>query len=146
MLPQSIPSIAELLAGLTNVDQTLSVCFEFANCRPTSLGSWRGAYDQPALGWQPSGYSKREQKLDEFPTVAQFCQSLRDDMDRHHGAWHGGTASFREDQKLHVDNDGDATNTVITGFSALGTRLVLHTAYVPYQDRDFPSGGYESDE
>ena len=42
------------------------VYFDFCECVPSCINSYRGIYTEPALGWRPTGYS-RITILNEYP-------------------------------------------------------------------------------
>jgi hypothetical protein len=119
--------IKELLKILREAKQDISVYFDFCSCVPTTVGSWRGIYAEPALGWQASGYSGN---VKNHPTVASLILELEKAIDgREYTGWKGGEYSYSEESELHIDNNGDCTNTEISHITNNGWSLTIHTKY-----------------
>lgn len=124
-------TIAEILSALKLADPKASVWFDFAGCRPTTVGSWRGVYAEPALGWVPSGYSRLGPKDGEDATVTSLIAELENVIaGRPHDAWKSGTYRYNQRHKLHVDNPGDCNYTMIVGVADRNWHVVLLTANV----------------
>jgi hypothetical protein len=121
-------TINELLTTLrTAPKQDGRVYLNFCRCVPTTVGSWRGIYAEPALGWQPAGYSGN---VKEYPTVASLIVELEKAIDgREYTGWKGGEYTYDGSETLHIDNSGDCTNTEIVRVEVKEWgEVVLHTA------------------
>lgn len=103
------------------------VYLNFCRCVPTTVYSWRGTYAEPALGWQPAGYSGN---VKEYPTVASLIAELEKAIDgREYTGWKGGEFSYDGSKTLHIDNPGDYTNTEIVRVEVKAWgEVVIHTA------------------
>ena len=102
------------------------VYFDFCNCVPTGISSWRGIYSEPAIGWSPTGYSGSG----EAPTVKDFLDELGvATSGKIYTGWKGGGYSYNEDDTLHVDNRGESTNTEIISVEIGEYQVILHTRY-----------------
>lgn len=105
-------TIGEVIQGLEAIDdKSLHVYYNFANIFPTSVDSWRGIYEQPALGWADGGL--RQDII--APTVAELLIELKNSVNgKVYTGWKGGEYVFSKDQTLHVDNPGDFSSTEIS--------------------------------
>jgi hypothetical protein len=103
------------------------VYLAFARCVPTTIRSWRGIYAEPALGWEPAGYSGN---VAEYPTVESLIAELERAIDgREYTGWKGGEYSYDGTEPMHVDNPGDCTNTEIVRVEVKEWgEVILHTA------------------
>lgn len=118
-------TINGLIRELNRAKPDFRVYFSFCNCVPTKIQSWRGIYDDPAIGWQPSGYSGH---VEEYPTVSSLISELEKAKDgRLYEGWKGGDYSYNGDEILHVDNPGDYTNTEITHIEIKDFEVIIHT-------------------
>lgn len=99
------------------------IYFDFCGCVPTTIGSWRGIYAEPALGWEPAGYSGN---VKEYPTARILAERIRNNLCDHQG-WKGGTYSYDGSEELHIDNRGDYTGTEIDRIEVGKYSIVIHT-------------------
>lgn len=107
-------------------DMNGRVYFMPLRCVPTTVDSWRGVYAEPAIGWEPSGYSGT---VKEYPTVSSLISELQKAIDgRAYGGWKGGEYEYSRSSPLHVDNPGDCTNTEISSIvhTDWETRIIIH--------------------
>jgi hypothetical protein len=101
------------------------VYFDFCDCVPLGISSWRGKYDEPAIGWSPSGYSGNGKA----PTAKEFlCELDLATSGMIYTGWKSGDFSYTEQSVLHVDNPGEYTNTEIISVEIGEHQIVLHTA------------------
>ena len=102
-------TIFEILEKLKNVNPEARVYFDFCNCFPTTVNSWRGIYAEPAIGW-----SSRRISGDEPQTVERFVNRLEEAISGTiFQGYKGGDYTFRGNQELHVDNWGEYSRTSI---------------------------------
>jgi hypothetical protein len=120
-------TIAEILKELKSAKPEMRVYYDFANCIPTRVDSWRGVYAEPALGWEPSGYSAAKQV--KYPTVADLIKEIEQASNSKtvYSGWKGGDFTYTPNLPLHVDNPGDCTNTEIVRVEVNEYQIVLHT-------------------
>ena len=119
-------TINEILKELRRAKPDGRVYLSFCRCVPTTVRSWRGIYAEPALGWQPGGYSC---DVKEYPTAASLIAELERAIDgREYTGWKGGEYKYAGNETLHVDNSGDCTNTEIQRVEVKEWEVVLHTA------------------
>ena len=118
-------TINELLTLLRPAKQDIRVYFSFCRCVPTVVASWRGIYDEPALGWEPAGYSGH---VSEYPTVASLIKEFENAIGgRTYSGWKGGDYSYTGDEPLHIDNPGDYTQTEIQRVEIKEWEVIIHT-------------------
>lgn len=118
-------TIDELISLLKTAKPDVRVYFSFCKCIPDGIGSWRGSYDEPALGWAPSGYSG---EVDSYPTVKSLIEDLEDAINGvAFSGWKGGEYCYHGHETLHIDNDGDCTNTEISRVEIKDWEVIIHT-------------------
>jgi hypothetical protein len=102
-------TLGQLIDALEAVeDKTNAVRFDFCNMVPTTLDSYRGYYEDLALGWEPQhGYPE--------PTVPMLLEVLKDQIGTTVHGWKGGDYIVSRDQILFVANPGETGSTVIVG-------------------------------
>ena len=117
-------TIGEVLEALKACKPTASVHFDFCDCVPAVVDSWRGVYAEAALGWSP--YSR-----DAMTTVSQLIVELKSSIadDREFVGWKGGKYRYRLDTPLHVDNRGKCTYTDLASVVDEDYRVTLPTRY-----------------
>ena len=120
--------------GPENEDK--KVCFDFGSAVPTSLASWRGSYDELALGYRLSGYDAPNQEKHHFndQTAEKLLKELKSGMVTGvtFPGWKGGDYQMDEDTPLWVANVGNVDNTCIVGVLDIGWQIVICTAYCEY--------------
>lgn len=122
----------ELLTILRNAPKPDGrVYLDFARCVPTTVKSWRGVYAEPALGWEPAGYSGN---VKVYPTVGSLIAELESAIDgREYTGWKGGEYAYDGSETLHIDNPGDCSNTEITRVEVKKWgEVIIHTATEDY--------------
>jgi hypothetical protein len=118
-------TINELIDRLRCAEPDARVRFSFCGCVPTTVGSWRGIYAEPAIGWQPADYSGY---VKDYPTASSLIAELERSIDgRSYIGWKGGEYRYTGDQTLHVDNYGDYTKTEIYQVVAIDSDVVMYT-------------------
>lgn len=119
-------TINEVLKSLQGANPDARVYFAFCRCVPTNVNSWRGSYDEPALGWDVAGYRG---SLNEYPTVKSLISELEKAIDgREYTGWKGGQYKYTCSHVLHVDNHGHCTNTEIQRIEVKEYEVIIHTA------------------
>ena len=105
-------TIGQLLDKIRTADPSARVYFDFCRTTPTTVASWRGSYDEPAIGWAPTGYTENAiQAKTVADMIFELEQAIRPGMS--FGGWKGGTYYYDLASPLHVDNRGDCTCTNI---------------------------------
>lgn len=126
-------TIGELKKILNSIeDQGKFVKFDFCNCIPTQIDSWRGVYEEPALGWTPTGYSACGSETKHNIAVHELIVELERGTSDVFGGWKGGEYYYDDDSPLHIDNPGDCTHTVIASVEEKQSSVIIHTKKEDY--------------
>lgn len=114
-------NIGTIKKYLAVADKSVTVYFDFCGCMPTEIASWRGTYDEPAIGWCATGDGKA-------PTVKEFIAELEvATSGKVYTGWKGGNFTYTESSTLHVDNRGESTNTEIIAVEVGEYDVIIHT-------------------
>ena len=108
-----------------------SVCFDFGSAVPTDLDSWRGSYDELALGYMLSGYDNKSEHFAER-NAKDLLTHLREAIGKEYTGWKGGDFTMSKKTPIWVSNSGNSGNTAVVGVLDDGWRLVIITAYHEY--------------
>jgi len=89
------------------------VHFDFEEAFPTTFASWRGDYNQLALGFDLSGYNQKRpnttpQTVEELIAKAYFCDGMM------FQGWKGGGYQMSMQTPICIANPGNAGNTILT--------------------------------
>lgn len=90
-------SIGEMLARLEAADGSLPVEFDFGGA-PTTLDSWRGSYEEIAIGFEPKGET--------LPTAHQLCTDLVFAIGKTYQGYKGGDFTMGRTTPVWVANYG----------------------------------------
>lgn len=82
------------------------VYFDFAHLRPTVLASWRGSYDELALGFEEDG---------ESPALGKFIEALKRADGETYTGYKGGDNVMSRHTPVWVANYGNSGDTAIVG-------------------------------
>ncbi len=96
-------TLGELIAALQRKDQDASVTFGFDFARPSCVHSYRGYYEDLAIG-----YSRHEQC-----TVAALLKMLADADGQTFTGWKGGDYVMDLDTVVWMSNPGDSCGMAI---------------------------------
>ncbi len=119
-------------AGIKKEDgEEKDVQYDFGTAIPTTLDSWRGAYDELALGYKLTGYDNHEEHMSEIRAGA-FLAELKSALGKPFTGWKGGDYTMTEKTPVWVANPGDAGNTGIISVLDDGWRLVILTGFCNY--------------
>jgi hypothetical protein len=80
------------------------VYFDFAHLRPTALASWRGSYDELALGFEEDGESR---------TLGEFIEMLKCADGETYTGYKGGEFVMSRHTPVWVANYGNSGDTAI---------------------------------
>lgn len=110
-------TIGEMLAVLKRKDQDLDVMYDFVHFRPDGCHSYRGYYEDLALGYKAGGDMK----------VGQLVALLDGAMERPHYGYKGGEYSMHSDTPVWVANHNEAGGTGIVDIEDGGWCIRLIT-------------------
>ena len=129
-LGEIISKIEECGLLSSNGDDKL-IYFDFGSAVPTTLDSWRGSYDELALGYRLVGYDNNTNE-NETPKAKDILKELKNAIDKQYTGWKGGNYIMSERTPVWVDNDGNANNTAIVDILDEGWRIIILTCYNKY--------------
>ena len=119
-------TLGEIIKILEEMPQDATVCFAFGNLNPTTLDSWRGSYNELALG-----YGDRI-RAGEWKVV-DFIKHCKDAIGSTYTGWKGGDFTMGENTPVWVDNCGESSETGISNITYDGYYYVrIHTEYMEY--------------
>lgn len=102
-------TLGEFIRALERQDQDEKVSFDFVHFGPTKFDSYRGYYDQLALGYGGG----RHDHAYEHQTVAQLLAHARECVGKEFTGWKGGEYTMHSDTPLWVANPGETGSTAI---------------------------------
>jgi len=110
---------------LDEVEKTEQVVFDFGYFSPTSLCSWRGAYEELAIDYDDVDYEK-------IINLKQFIELLENAVGKSFEGWKGGMFTMHEDTPLWVSKPHQACDTAVVGVTYAGYKYIINTAYCEY--------------
>ena len=114
-------SLGQLIDALGRREDDQKVRFDFGYMHPTGLHSYRGFYEDLAIGHTDEG---------EAPTVKEFLTQLREAVGETFHGWKGGSYRMDHDSSLWVDQSSHASGTIVTGIAESSWQTVITTAFV----------------
>lgn len=111
--------LGEMIFLLSRINPGASVRYDFGPFTPKGLDSYRGYYEQLALG-------HGEEKI----TVSQLLALLRDAVGKTFTGWKGGDYDMGESTHMWVANRGECHSTAIVGIIDCEYQAVIETAFV----------------
>lgn len=105
--------------------------FDFGTAVPTELSSWRGSYDELALGYKLSGYDNDSEHFANTK-ADKLLEHLKSAIGKEYEGYKGGDYTMNEDTPVWVANYGHSGNTGVVGVLDVGYKLVIITAYCEY--------------
>jgi len=112
-------TIKQVLDILKQAPSDAHVYYSYFRCVPTYVASWRGSYDEAALGWAPVEFKNQI-------TAKELIKQLEDSFGRPYSGWKGGDYCYYDDTPLHIDNQGECTNTEIDKITFNDYSVTIH--------------------
>ena len=109
----NVGELIEVLGGLQKtdvVDLPIKVFFDFAGFFPAELDSYRGYYEDLALG-----FTDEYEKYTDIITIDELIAKLKESVNKTYHGWKGGKYTMNSGTKLWVANSGNCGDTAITG-------------------------------
>lgn len=134
-------TLGELIAKLEaipprdNDEDKKTVHYDFECLVPTTLDSWRGAYDELALGWAYTGYAPEgcpDMNHKNQITVEELLKDLKSAVGKTFTGWKGGDFVMSKTTPIWIANPGNAGNTGITEVVDEGYKVTLMTGYYEF--------------
>jgi hypothetical protein len=115
-------ALGDLIEALETRDPDGFVCYDFGLMRPTGLCSYRGYYDQLALGYG--------EEVDTDIKVKDLLGILRDAVGNEFYGWKGGTYTMDKYTPVWAANAGECTEIGIVGVQDARWQVYLITGLV----------------
>ena len=116
-------NLGQLLEKLRDRDPEQYVVFDFGSCHPTTCASYRGYYEDLAIGFSEEGMP---------PKVKDFINLLEAAVDTVFIGWKGGEYRSSTRSSVWVANPGNTGSTVIERIaSECDYQTVLITEWSP---------------
>lgn len=119
-------TLGEFIEKLKQQPQGNEITFDFGGFVPTSFASWRGFYDQLALGYEEPEYN-------ESVTVANLLDLATATVGVTMSGYKGGSYLMTKETNLWADNYSRSTGTAIfdvVTFDGYITKII--TQYIGY--------------
>jgi hypothetical protein len=111
-------TLGEFMAALRRQDQDELVKFDFVHFGPTTLQSYRGYYEDVALGYEECGRMHRNAQY-EYPKVRELLAHCEATIGTVFSGWKGGNGTpVSHDSTLWVANPGETGGTAVVGVEA----------------------------
>lgn len=117
-----ILTIKQLIDLLEECDHNDAIYFDFCCFVPDSLESYRGYYEQLAIG-----YTREKQA-----TVGEFLAKLKNIIGRKLTGYKGGRFLMEENTKVWVDDFGECSDTAVVGVTRGEFCTLIETAYIKW--------------
>jgi hypothetical protein len=105
--------------------------YDFGTAIPTCLDSYRGSYDELALGYKLTGYD--DSSVPRSIKAKDLLKHLKSAIGKEFTGWKGGEFKMSEQTPVWVANCGDSGSTAIVGVLKEGSYgLIILTTYIEY--------------
>lgn len=108
-----------------------TIVFDFGSAIPTVINSWRGSYEEMALGYVLTGYDSNSKHFNDIK-ITEFIKMLKESIGKTFEGWKGGDWLCKESTPLWVANNGNNDHSIIVGLYDEGFQIVLLTGYTDY--------------
>lgn len=106
-------TVGQFMDKLRWMPQDEAVKYDFVHFGPTTLESYRGYYEDAALGYEECGRLHRSAAY-EYPTVAALLQHFEETIGRVFRGWKGGNGRpIMLDTALWIANPGETGDTIV---------------------------------
>ena len=113
-------TLGEFMLLLKLQDPNESVKYDFVYFGPTTLESYRGYYEDVALGYEECGRSIHSNRSYEYPTVQALLAHCEETIGKVFSGWKGGNGTpVSFSSTLWVANPGESGSTAIVGVEKL---------------------------
>jgi hypothetical protein len=115
-------TLGEMILFLRREKQDNIVKFDFCNFAPTSFHSYRGYYDQLAVGYEQCSWRDGEST-----TVKQFLEKCNEAKGGTFMGWKGGDFKMTGDTPVWVAESGETGGTAIINIKDMGYFTLIET-------------------
>lgn len=97
-----------------------TIRYDFEYLFPTSIGSWRGSYDELALNFETQGEEMK---------VSEFLKMLKECVGKTFTGYKGGDFTMHKGTPIWVANYSHSGNTAVIDVVDNGYKILLITGY-----------------
>lgn len=127
-------TLGELIAKLEAIPkreegkEEADVTFDFEYAFPTTLESWRGIYEELAIGFRFEGYELGDYEKEVKPwTLSAFIEHLKSALGKTYEGWKGGDFMMGKTTPIWVANPGNVGETGVLDVHDDGYRVRIIT-------------------
>ena len=125
-LGRLIEHIEKIIENFSEDDlKDCNIFYNFSDLFPTSFDSWRGSYDELALGYDNFDNKKPH-------NVKEFLKIAKEAIGGTFYGYKGGEFTMDKDTPIWIDNYGNASDTVICDVLERYGNIYLDTKYCKY--------------
>lgn len=121
-------TLGEVIDELKRAEPESTVQFDFCYTAPTTVASYRGYYNELAIGWQAATYD--EESGTYWPLATTVLIRLEEAVGKTFEGYKGGDCKMNRDTTLYVANWGDTGGTVISHIEHEHKTVIFHTKKV----------------
>lgn len=121
-------TLGQLIDALEVRPADQGVCFDFCGCVPRACDSYRGYYDQLALGWIADEYDAKERGA--LATVGELLADLKAAIGKTFTGYKGGEFVMSRDTMLWVANCGRSDGTAVVGLHECSYTAIILTRHI----------------
>lgn len=112
-------NLGQFVEALAEFDPAKTIQFDFGYFAPSRIHSWRGVYEQVALGYDTS-----------VETTVEFVRGLaRGAIGQFFTGYKGGSYLMRPETRLWVSQHDEANHTGIVRVTEHGHHVIINTAW-----------------
>jgi hypothetical protein len=112
-------TVGKMIEVLSVQEDKTEVYFDFCLVNPTGLSSYRGYYEDVAIGWSEDADSM---------TAKQLLEAFKAANGKTQQGYKGGTYTVNDDTAVWVANWGRTGDTAVVGTTHTGWSLIINTA------------------
>lgn len=114
-------TLGELIKSLSRCDKERTVKFDFCYFYPSGTHSYRGYYEQLAIGYSDEATA---------PEVGDFLEELKGAVGQDYYGYKGGVYTMTENTPVWVDRPRNASGTGVVGVRDNGYQVIIETANI----------------
>lgn len=118
-------TLGEVIDELKRAEPGATVQFDFCYTAPTTVASYRGYYNELAIGWQPATHDAESGTY--WPLASTILERLEDAVGKTFEGYKGGDYTMDRGTTLYVANWGDSGGTVISRIDHEYGTVILNT-------------------
>ena len=116
-------TLGELSESLEQMPADETITFDFCRFNPTALHSYRGYYQDLAIGYAQVAW-------DDQPKTGAFLALLKDAIGKEYPGWKGGYYTMEHRTPLWVSPpEGDGGGTIVVGAEHTSIAVVIKTSH-----------------